>query len=206
MHLSRSFTTRCVEALLGAALTATIVSQHPLRSFDRMRRLDRTNLLLPDWRLFAPTPVMHDFHLLYRCFEGDREGEWEVASRIAERKLSQLFWHPERRRDKIFFDLCQQMSFSALGNPATARDTSVYRILRDYIAICSITDNPQRDGFQFMVIRTGGHDGSESPLSTYISPVEAADPSPSAAGRGRRVGLYAGAGAAFPETAADQRG
>ncbi|WP_158716052.1 hypothetical protein [Streptomyces sp. NRRL B-24720] len=153
-------------------MTATIVSQHPLRSFDRIRRFDHTKLLLPDWRLFAPTPVMHDFHLLYRCFEGDRETDWDVASRIAERSLSQIVWYPDRRRDKAFLDLCQEMSFVAADNPAAAMETPVYRILKEYITLCSIRQQPQCDRFQFMIMRTGGHDESEVPVSTFISLIE----------------------------------
>ncbi|MEU9032972.1 hypothetical protein AB0D46_36820 [Streptomyces sp. NPDC048383] len=128
-----SLATTCVEVALGAALTVTVLSQHPLRSFDRLRRFDPTLQMLPDWRLFAPQPVMHDFHLLYRAGEPGHEGEWQVASTIAKRSASQFVWYPERRRDKAFLDLCQEVSFAAGEGSSSAPATPAYRILRDYV-------------------------------------------------------------------------
>ncbi|GGY03478.1 hypothetical protein ACFY8X_02305 [Streptomyces tanashiensis] len=167
-----SLAATCVEVALGAALTVTVLSQHPLRSFDRLRRLDPTLQVLPDWRLFAPQPVMHDFHLLCRAGEPGHEGEWQVASTIANRSVSQFFWYPERRRDKAFLDLCQEVSFAVAEGSAPATATPAYRILRDYVGgYLAATGRPD-ETFQFMIMRTGGHDSEEPPTCTFLSPYE----------------------------------
>ncbi|MFE1553234.1 hypothetical protein [Streptomyces sp. NPDC058718] len=162
----------CVEVALAAALTVTALSQHPLRSFDRLRRLDPTLLVLPDWRLFAPQPVMHDFHLLCRAGEPGHEGEWQVASTIAKRSVAQFVWYPERRRDKAFLDLCQEVSFAAGEGPSSAQATPAYRILVDYVGEYLAATGSPGEMFQFMILRTGGHDSEEPPTCTFLSPHE----------------------------------
>ncbi len=167
-----SLAATCVEVALGAALTVTVLSQHPLRSFDRLRRFDPTLLMLPDWRLFAPRPVMHDFHLLCRAGEPGHEGEWQVASTIAKRSVSQFVWYPERRRDKAFLDLCQEVSFAAGEGSSPALATEAYRILRDYVSGYLAATCHAYETFQLMIMRTGGHDSEEPLTCTFLSPHE----------------------------------
>ncbi|MFF4263493.1 hypothetical protein ACFY7Y_00370 [Streptomyces virginiae] len=161
-----------VEAVLGAALVATALSQHPLRVFDRLRTLDRTGLVLPDWRLFAPVPVMHDLHLLHRPVGHAGASDWEVVSRISARTALQTVWFPERREQKAVLDLCRELAFHSAQGLPDLHETPSYRILRDWLRHLTCERQPDADGFQFMIMRTGGHDSEEPPTCTFLSPLE----------------------------------
>lgn len=158
-----------VEVLLGAAVVATVLAQHPLRVFDRLRSADRTGLLLPDWRLFAPNPVTHDFHLLYRRFQGKAASDWEIVSRISPRRARQMVWFPERREEKAVLDICQELSHLAAQGEPDLQGAASYRILRDYLRRTVLKQHPEAHAFQFMIVRTAGHDETEDPQCVYVS-------------------------------------
>ncbi|MEU8526368.1 hypothetical protein AB0C77_12340 [Streptomyces sp. NPDC048629] len=161
-----------MEVAPGAALTVTVLSRHPLRSLDRLRKSNPTLLMLPAWRLFAPHPVKHDFHLLCRAGEPGHEGEWQVASTIAKHSVSQFVRYPERRRDEAFLDLCQELSFAADDKLSPAQATPVHATLRDYIGGYPAATGHPDETLQFMIMRTGGHDTAEPPTRTFLSPYE----------------------------------
>ncbi|AZM93856.1 hypothetical protein [Streptomyces sp. W1SF4] len=161
-----------VEVILGAALAATALSQHPLRVFDRLRALDRTGLILPDWRLFAPVPVTHDLHLLYRPTRGGSASDWEVVSRIAERTARHMVWFPERREQKAVLDLCRELSFHAAQGLPDPDEKPAYRILRDWLRTRTNERHPDAEGFQFMIMSAAGYDEGVTPQCVFVSPLE----------------------------------
>ncbi|MFE9803007.1 hypothetical protein ACFYP6_29790 [Streptomyces goshikiensis] len=115
---------------------------------------------------------MHDFHLLCRAGEPGHEGEWQVASTIAKCSASQFVWYPERRRDKAFPDLCQEVSFAAGEGSSSAPATPAYRILRDYAGGYLAATGCPDETLQFMIMRRGVHDSEEPPTCTLLSPYE----------------------------------
>lgn len=161
----------CIEMVFASAFTATLASQHPLRIFDRLRKFDHTGLMLPDWRLFAPTPVTHDFHLLVREVQEGPEADWQVATEITERRASQMLWFPTRRADKMFLDLCQELSILA-DTRRDVTDAPCHRILREFARRFILDVNPSCGAFQFTVMRTAGHDESVAPDCTFVSAVQ----------------------------------
>lgn len=48
--------TTAVEAVFAGWFVLTLLTQHPQRSFDRLRSLDPVGLTIPNWRFFAPEP------------------------------------------------------------------------------------------------------------------------------------------------------
>ncbi|MGP3947278.1 hypothetical protein [Streptomyces sp. 7N604] len=153
----------------------TLLSQHPLRTFDRLRRYDHVGLLIPNWRFFAPEPARHDFHLLFRTLSvTDEESPWKAASRIHERKWRQVVWFPGRRQEKGVFDTCNEIVGVVGKKDVKIVDTAVYRLLRDFVIRRIREEEDERHaaikGFQFLVVQYSGHDDSEDPQYAFISP------------------------------------
>ncbi|MFR9676221.1 hypothetical protein [Streptomyces sp. TR06-5] len=167
-------TTRIAGAVL---LAATIAAQHPNRAFNRMQRKD-TFSLLPNWRFFAPTPAMHDYHLLYRTLGHDGEtSRWRAVEIITGRKLHQILWFPTRRPEKACFDVCGEiLQFIDRGFPVATR-TPAYRVLVAYLRR-RIREDGADDarGFQFTLVRAAGYDTSEKPETLFVSPLTPMDP------------------------------
>jgi hypothetical protein len=161
---------------LGAWFVASCIGQHPQRAFDRVRQLDPTGTLIPDWRFFAPEPAQHDFVLLRRTLDADgTETPWESIVEIKPRTWRHAFWFPERRLDKAVHDLCDQITrqMSILGDDGTNGPS--YALLRGlaerHVREASVGRySPQ--GFQFMIARCGGYDETEEPDYIYLSRFE----------------------------------
>ena len=162
---------RAGELALGVAVTgwwvATALSQHPNRSFDRLRRYDRTGIALPNWRFFAPEPATHDFRVLHRYL-------WSESNLISPRAWCQSFWFPTRRRDKAVSDICNEL-ISHLQVPGLELTTTpAYRLLRDFVArrLRSTHEGPEPQGFQFLVVSDCGHDEEPEPQYLFASRFE----------------------------------
>lgn len=109
-----------VAAVFGLWLAASAAGQFGARS--RWLRARALGWSLPEWRLFAPDPGDHDFHLVYRCRLSTGEcGEFEMAA-IYSRAPLRPIWNPEARKQKMLRDTVR-----ALGNSAGryAADKSV---------------------------------------------------------------------------------
>jgi hypothetical protein len=91
---------------LGAWCCVLALTNLPSRSLDRARGEDRLVALLPNYRLFAPSPVTRDVRLVYRCVRaGETDPGWLDALRPTPRHWRHAFWHPEVRRDKALLDM-----------------------------------------------------------------------------------------------------
>lgn len=160
----------------GAWLVISVLSQHPQRIFDRLRRHDPTGSLIPDWRFFAPEPAQHDFALLRRTLEEDgTETPWENVIDIQPRLWWHGFWFPERRRDKALHDLCDQVTrhMSLLGDDETK--VPAYALMRGVVerhVRASIKGDRKPRGFQFVIARSSGYDDAEEPEYIYLSRFE----------------------------------
>lgn len=100
---------------------ATAASNLPLREFDRLRRPDRTGQLIPNWRFFAPSPVGHDFEVVYRTRAAGSVGTcWRVALAPTPRRGLDAVWMPVRRRDKALMDLATELLRTARAAGASS--------------------------------------------------------------------------------------
>jgi hypothetical protein len=162
-----------VTRVAGAVLlAATLAGQHPSRVFNRIQLKD-TLSILPNWRFFAPTPAMHDYHLLYRTLSHDGvSSRWKSVDIITGRKPQQILWFPSRRPEKACFDVCSDiLHYVDKGFPVVVR-TPGYRVLTAYLRRRVEEDgNGDAQGFQFTLVRAAGYDTSEDPETIFVSPL-----------------------------------
>lgn len=168
-----------LNGLFAAWFVATVVSQHPDRSFDKLRKYDKTGILIPNWRFFAPEPAVEDQHFLYRLATEDKTGhtEWRSVFEASPRKAVHAVWFPGRRQEKSVFDVAASLT----GNPNTmnplhaeARRAS-FRLIADFVR-ARLDRYPGYPLFQIMLVRYSGYDHSEDPKYDLISDYEPVDP------------------------------
>lgn len=165
----------------GVAVTlfwGTVAGSHANPAFDRVRRLDRTGILLPNWRFFAPSPAQHDFHVLFRTSVRGLPTPWEEVQPITRRHWLHAVWFPGRRREKGIFDLFAQLTqLEAVTDLRQLPRTPPYRIMRGLVAervraVHAGRELPAR--FQFALVKYSGVDDSEDPQYVMVSPWESA--------------------------------
>lgn len=162
-----------VAVVAGGWLVLTALSQHPSRAFDRVRKLDKPGVLLPNWRFFAPEPAVHDFRLLHRVRTADGVvSDWTESVTIARRQPVQTVWYPDRRRDKAINDLCNEIISLLAAQETRIVHFPCYRLLRDHLATVVRRDSPEAVGFQWVVARTAGYDETEEPDYLFASPYQ----------------------------------
>ncbi|MBU2665784.1 hypothetical protein KOI35_19935 [Actinoplanes bogorensis] len=172
---------KAIPAVFAAWFVATVISQHPDRSYDKARGLDRTGtgILIPNWRFFAPNPAVEDQHFLYRLASEDktRHSEWREVYQIVPRKMIHAFWFPGRRIEKAVFDAASTL----VNNPGAmtplhqkARE-STYRLINDFVR-GRLTPDPEFPLFQVMLVRYSGFDHSEDPKYDLVFDYERVRP------------------------------
>lgn len=163
-------------ALRGALvgwLAATALSQHPNRQFDRLRKYDRSGVALPNWRFFAPEPCTHDFRVLHRTLAKDgTQSHWQETYTVAPRRMSHMFWFPERRRDKGMNDICNELVRSLQDPELDLSSTPAYRVLRDYVQVTLAAETDSFRGFQFLVVADSGYDEDDETHYVFASKFE----------------------------------
>ncbi|MHC0432933.1 hypothetical protein ACX6XY_22565 [Streptomyces sp. O3] len=173
-------------------LVSTLATQHPNPMFNRLQLKD-TFSVLPNWRFFAPTPAMHDYHFLYRTLDADgTTSPWQGVDVIEGRKPWQIAWFPTRRPEKAIFDICSEILHVIDKGFAVVTRTSAYRTLTEYLRA---TINSQHEsagtvkGFQFALARATGYDKSHDPEMVFVSPYTPLDPhAPTALGTPPKTG------------------
>ncbi|HLU45651.1 MAG TPA: hypothetical protein VKZ67_11650 [Natronosporangium sp.] len=170
-----------VPAILAGWFIASALGQHPDRSYDKVRKLDRTNtgILIPNWRFFAPNPAVDDHHFLYRLATEDRSKhtEWREAYSIAPRRFIHAFWFPGRRIEKAIFDVASTL----MNNPGASTPLheeakrSAYRLINEFVRQ-RITPEPGYPLFQVMLVRYTGYDHSEDPKYDMVFDYEKVNP------------------------------
>lgn len=158
----------------AAWLVLSAASQHPDRNFDRMRLVDPTRTLIPDWRFFAPTPAQHDVHILYRVMlPGGETSPWATSLELASRSWTDFAWLPDRRRDKGMFDLCVNMGLMIQRGSAHLTESAPYLLLRNFVAKTvsrHYAGQPRPIGFQFAMVRHSGYDKEPDLEYLLVSP------------------------------------
>lgn len=156
-----------VPAALAAWFVASVLGQHPDRSYDKVRKLDRTGtgILIPNWRFFAPIPAMEDQHFLYRLATEDKQEHtpWREAYTIQPRRLVHAVWFPGRRMEKAIFDVASTLTHEGSNSPRmrTAR-ASAQALVCEFIRH-RLEPEPGYPLFQVMLVRYSGYDHSEDP-------------------------------------------
>ncbi|MGW1951563.1 hypothetical protein ACWCPI_02175 [Streptomyces sp. NPDC001920] len=166
----------------AAALVGTLAVQHPNSAFSRVILRDRFSLL-PNWRFFAPTPAVHDFHLLYRTLDlQGRTSSWKSVDVIEGRKLHQIVWFPGRRPEKAVFDLCSEL-LPVLDQGFTQLSKApAYQVLVAYLRRWIRADGtPEVKGFQFALTQATGFDTGHEPEIIFVSPYLETSPDPASA-------------------------
>lgn len=171
---------RITVAAMAAWLVVTVVSQHPDRGFDKLRKADPIGLLIPNWRFFAPEPAVDDTHLLYR-FHSPETGEysqWYSANQAQQRKLVHAFWFPGRREEKAVFDVTAGL-LSNVNSGISASETrqlSAFSLLSNYVRRAADRDHPLAESpefsqVQWLIARFSGYSEVEDVAYDYVSPV-----------------------------------
>jgi hypothetical protein len=157
----------------AAFLTVTVVNQFPHPSFGRMRSGDLLSLI-PNWRFFAPTPAMHDYHVFFRTV--DQEGApsaWEPMHVITPRSMWQFAWFPARRREKALFDLAGELIPKLSTAPLEAIPLMPAFALLVHRLRQAVSDpetgRPDSSGFQFCLARHSGYDMGTKPEILFAS-------------------------------------
>ncbi|WP_139738608.1 DUF5819 family protein [Actinomyces wuliandei] len=171
---------RLLPAVFAVWLVVTALSQHPDRSFDRVRQVDRTGtgLLIPNWRFFAPNPAVHDQHFLYRLANEDRSDHtpWMSVYEAEPRRWWHAFWFPARRMEKSIFDAASTILNNQAASVPTEKEAveSAKRLVTSFVR-ARVTPREGYPYFQVLLVRYSGYDHSENPLYDMVfdyEPVE----------------------------------
>lgn len=164
---------QAVTAGFAAWFVTTAISQHPDRSFERARKLDRTGsgVMIPNWRFFAPNPAVEDQHFLYRLASADRERhtEWRAAYEIEPRRLLHAVWFPGRRHEKAIFDVAGTLLQNRAASVPIQRESAeaAQRLVNDFVRD-RVEPEEGFPFFQVLLVRYAGHDHSEMPIYDMI--------------------------------------
>ncbi|MFE3329564.1 hypothetical protein [Streptomyces sp. NPDC059176] len=173
--------------IAGAAmLVGTLATQHPHQMFNRLQLKD-TFSVLPNWRFFAPTPAMHDYHFLYRTLSTDSTTSlWQGIDVIEGRKPWQIAWFPTRRPEKAVFDICSEILHVIDKGFGVVTRTPAYRTLTEHLRTTITAQGGTTDtvkGFQFALARATGYDKSHDPEMVFVSPYTLLGPNAPAVAR-----------------------
>lgn len=173
------FADKVLLGLFAGWFLTTVVSQHPDRSYDKLRKFDKTGILIPNWRFFAPEPAVEDQHFLYRLASADKTAhtEWRAVFDAVPRRAVHAFWFPGRRVEKSIFDVASSLTANPnAGNPLTVRArTSAYRMIIDFVR-ARVRPEPGYPLLQLMLVRYSGYDHSEDPKYDLITDYEPVAP------------------------------
>src|SRR5688500_6202278 len=156
--------------VLGIWLGLSVLNQfHHGQWIKPIKRFDRVGIL-PDWTLFAPTPVRSDYRLLYRDMSA--EGTLSSWKEIKFRNHSVLrsVWHPERRIQKGL-----NVSVASLVRRTIAAGKFEKRRLLEvpYILILNFVEKQPRDframKRQFIITQTDGVGTDGNPRIIFLS-------------------------------------
>jgi hypothetical protein len=159
--------------VLGTWFLASTVKQEPTRKLKALDSLDSRGIVLPEWRFFAPNPGVHDTHLLTRDQLTDGTlTPWTECFPAMPRKVRQIFWHPDRRAEKVVMDamgeIIRVLDMDVLVKKEDLQVTITYLVLLNYVT----HGRPHPDDAvrtQFLIARSTGYEENEDPLLLFLS-------------------------------------
>lgn len=163
--------------LLAIWITITAASQHPVGSFDRLRKLDPYSQWIPNWRFFAPNPGIHDVQVAVRMLLTDgSQTKWLSANEIKDRSWTDMFYAPNRRNDKRVSDLMailvQQFPVESLSVIETQTSYIELRKLALKRVRQSLDEFESIRGYQFALVKDPGYDVDEDIELVFLSRFE----------------------------------
>lgn len=173
MNCTRTFcnaSTPLLAVTLSIWATATVLAQFNIGR-KTIARIDKTGLLVPDWRFFAPNPAAHEFRLLYRSQLAKGEiTEWQELSYSQKRKTVHLLWAPHRRMEKGLFDATDELmrTHESTQNFQSVKLSTAYMTLLNTVTHKgNHPSNAVRT--QFMLMRTASYEPRVIPDPVLIS-------------------------------------
>lgn len=156
---------------LSILLTITTILKE-LNYFSKKNLSGFWITLIPKWSFFAPTPCVHDYHLLFRYKSEDNTvSDWQIAYQTKKRSPFSFIWNPEKKRNKGFLDailnllaLCDQ-----LENIKQICICIPYLILLDKVD--SMCQNPKMKQVQFIILTQSIDSGYQTSFISELHPI-----------------------------------
>jgi hypothetical protein len=139
-----------IAVLLLVWLVATVAGQFGAKS--HWIRSGFLGWCLPEWRLFAPTPGDHDYHLIYRTQSPTGEvSEFTIAQIYAATPIRAL-WNPAGRQQKMLRDVVRRLlAETRSSQQENASELPPYRLLLG--VVWRVCGGDQVSRVQFAVLR-----------------------------------------------------
>lgn len=148
---------------LAAWAWAIVAANAPVRGLDAVReRAGRADLALPDWRLFAPSPLDHDLALEYRTRDpAGRVGPWLALETARGRRWWRVVVSPGSRRAQAYKQVARHLVVEQRSPdcPEGRRLARFVRTLVEQVHPC-----PVGGQFGFRILRAAAHDETFVPL------------------------------------------
>lgn len=162
--------------VLGTWVVLTALSQTNGRVAQTIRSHDHFGLI-PRWTFFAPNPGTSDYVLVYwdRYLDGSLSEPHEVEL-IAPRRLTHIFWNPDKRAQKVVIDSLQSLLALARQLGAEGLPTTLpYIVVAGFIL--NLPTSPLVEARQFAVFEREGYESQNQPrmiVSSMFHRLEAA--------------------------------
>lgn len=116
----------------------SIAAQFSDRAGDHFPRSKHLGLI-PLWTFFAPSPGVHDLHLLYRDkLRGGGVRETCCVPTIGRRCLRHALWNPEKFRNKILSDLAESLVTQYAQIVEERRDVRIIMLSTAYLVMANL--------------------------------------------------------------------
>lgn len=151
----------------------TAIGQLDTSAAQRIRDWD-VCMLVPSFKFFAPTPSVHDLHLLYRDRLPDGTvSRWHEVPMAKPPRVISPIWNPGRRYNKALFDTTQHLARHINENKLAPQ---AVMLSIPYLALLNFISALPRPYFitttQFLVMRSDRARGGE-PQQFFLSSVHA---------------------------------
>jgi hypothetical protein len=135
---------------------ATLALQFvPRAVFQRLRRVSLVLCLFPVWRLFAPDPVAHTYHLLVRVRRPGGDSGWHELHHVYTSLWLRPLVNPTRWYDKYVYTLVLFLIEDRVRDIDPDR-SEAYQRLADYINDAVVPLGTAAAAFQFLIARSVG--------------------------------------------------
>lgn len=162
------------DALVRAALVlwiaSTVLAQHPQRQFDGLRRVPVLRSLLPDWRFFAPRPLVADLVPIVRWVDADGlPSGWRRMHPPRRRRALDAVWFPDGRRVHALVDICRELTLVGSLPPGELDGFVPLLLLRDMAE--SRVEATEHERYQLAVLSEAPYAQDDTPRVAWMSPV-----------------------------------
>ena len=118
-------------------LALCVISQIRTGWVSSRRHLDVPGLA-PAWNLFAPRPIVTDYIILYRLWEGGEESSWLRVNLPGRRRWSDFVFNPSRRQRKAMWTAAHAISWRPEDHRVSPLDPA-------YLLVLGVVTSAARD-------------------------------------------------------------